>query len=217
MIGKIVDNLDAVMAGGDNKKRKHLLNLLVKKVLIHDRRTIEVWYSIPNSPAYTRQANCKPDGERFETWDIWLPELDTKLTPKTTIIQLLVRMYKYRTRHVRIVLGEPLPKEPPLPKPVPKNIIAEALKVRTFFTDDPMRTFHHASQHFKVSKARISQLMKIVSVLPEDFVEYMRHRQDEDIIRKFSGKTLLRIAGLESSQERQEAISELMGEFELTV
>ena len=62
--------------------------------------------------------------------------MDTKLTPKTTIIQLLVRMYKYRTRFVRIVLGEPLPEMPPLPKPVPKNIIAEALKVKAFFAAD---------------------------------------------------------------------------------
>ena len=112
-------------------------------------------------------------------------------------------------------MGEPLPKEPPIPKPVTKNIIAEALKVREFFVEDPMRTFLHASQHFKVSKARISQLMKIVSVLPEDFVEYMRYCQDEDIIRRFSGKTLLRIAGLESARERQEVISELMEEMEV--
>lgn len=92
-------------------------------------------------------------------------------------------------------MGDPLPKEEPLPKPMPKNIIAEALKVREFFEEDPTRLFNHASQHFKVSKARISQLMKIVSVLPEDFVEYMRHCHDEDIIRRYSGKTLLRIAG----------------------
>jgi hypothetical protein len=123
-------------------------------------------------------------------------------------------MYKYRTRYVRIVLGEPLPKEPPIPKPVPKNIVADALEVRKFFEEDATRTFLHASQHFKVSKARISQFMKIVDVLPEDFVAYMEHCQDETIIRRFSVKTLLRIAGLESAKERQEVISELMEEFE---
>jgi len=61
----------------------------------------------------------------------------------------------------------------------------------------------------------ISQLMKIVSVLPEDFVEYMRHCKDEDIIRRFSGKTLLKIAGLESAKQRQEVINELMEEVEV--
>lgn len=126
-------------------------------------------------------------------------------------------MYKYRTRFVRIVLGDPLPKETPLPKPAPKNIISEALKVREFFDEDGTRNFHHASQHFRVSKARISQLMKIVHVLSEDFVEYMRDCQDENIIRRFSGKTLLRIAGLESPRQRQEAISELLEELGILV
>jgi hypothetical protein len=45
--------------------------------------------------------------------------------------------------------------------------------------------------------------MKIVAVLPEDFVEYMRYCKDKTIIRRFSGKTLLRIAGLESARARQ--------------
>jgi len=124
-------------------------------------------------------------------------------------------MYKYRTKYARIVLGEPLPEEAPLPKPVPKNIVAEALKVKAFFNEDPMRTFRHASQRFKVSKARISQLMKIVEVLPDDFVEYMGHCRDEVLIRRFSGKTLLRIAGLESANRRQEVISQLMEEIEV--
>ena len=114
-------------------------------------------------------------------------------------------------------MGDPLPKETPLPKPVPKNIIAEALKVREFFSEDATRTFLHASQHFKVSKARISQLMKIVGVLPEDFVEYMRHCQDEVLIRRFSGKTLMRIAELDSDKERQEAVSKLMEAVEICV
>lgn len=57
--------------------------------------------------------------------------------------------------------------------------------------------------------------MKIVHVLPEDFVEYMGHCKDETLIRRFSGKTLLRIAGLESARQRQVAISELMEEFEV--
>lgn len=60
----------------------------------------------------------------------WLPEWDTKLCIKTKTIQLLVRMYKYRKKYARIVFGEPLPEELPLPKPVPKNIIIEALKVK---------------------------------------------------------------------------------------
>jgi hypothetical protein len=119
-------------------------------------------------------------------------------------------MYKYRTRHARIVFGDPLPEETPRPKPVPKNIIVEALKVKGFLAEDTQRTLQHASQRFKVSKARISQLMKIVDTLPGDFVANMGDCRDEVLIRRFSGRTLLRIAELETSKERQAVISELM-------
>ena len=48
------------MAEGPNPKKKHLLHRLVKKVLIHSRQTIEVWYGLPNS-------------QRFADCTIWLP------------------------------------------------------------------------------------------------------------------------------------------------
>lgn len=133
-----------------------------------------------------------------------------KLTSKAQVIRLLIKMYKYRGRHTQIVFGEPLPAKPVPRKPAPKNIVGEALKIQAFFTEDPQRTLRHASQHFKVSKARICQLMKIVDVLPEDFVKYMGHCQDLTLIKRFSGRMLLRIAGLESSDRRKEAINYLM-------
>ncbi len=119
-------------------------------------------------------------------------------------------MYKYRGRQTRIVFGEPLPARPLPPKPVPKNIVAEALKVKAFLTEDPQRTYLHASQHLKVTKARISQLMKIADVLPQEFVEYMGRCEEQAVIRRFSGKTLLRIAGLGLPVRRQEVISALL-------
>lgn len=124
-------------------------------------------------------------------------------------------MYKYRTKHARIVLGDPLPARPLPPKPVLKNIVAEALKVKAFLTEDPQRTYTNASQRFRVTKARISQLMKIVDVLPEDFVEYMGHCKDKTLIRRFSGKKLLRIAGLESQRQRQQMISQILNKIEV--
>ncbi len=45
----------------------------------------------------------------------------------------------------------------------------------------------------------------------------MEHCRDEDIIRRFSGKTFLRIAGLESYSQRQQVISEVMEAFEVEV
>jgi hypothetical protein len=49
-----------VMAEGPNPKKKHLLHRLVKKVLIHCRKTVEIWYVLPNS-------------QRFANCNIWLP------------------------------------------------------------------------------------------------------------------------------------------------
>lgn len=64
-----------------------------------------------------------------------------------------------------MVLEEPLPARPLPPEPVPKNIVAEALKVKAFLNEAPQRNYRHASQCFKITKARISQLMKIADVL----------------------------------------------------
>ena len=141
---------------------------------------------------------------------VWLPELDGKRTPKVQVIQLLVAMYKYRGRHTQIVFGEPLPAKPLPPKPVFRNMVSEALKIKAFLTEDPQRTYRHAVKRFKVTKARISQLMKIAEVLPEEFVDYMGRCQDQALIKRFSGKTLLRIAGLELPKLRQQAIDNLM-------
>jgi len=44
---------------GRPPQKKHLLHRLVKKVLVHDRRTVEVWYGLPNP-------------QRSEDWNKWL-------------------------------------------------------------------------------------------------------------------------------------------------
>jgi hypothetical protein len=68
MLESLLDNFEKVMAEGPNPKKKHLLHLLVKKVLIHSRDTIEVWY-------------CLPNPQRFANCNIWLPGQDSNLQP----------------------------------------------------------------------------------------------------------------------------------------
>ena len=65
------------------------------------------------------------------------------------------------------------------------------------------------------SKARISQLTRIVDVLTEDFVDYIGHCKDEVLIRRFSGKTLLRLSGLESPDRQQAVIDQLMEKIDI--
>ena len=59
MLSGLPDNFEQVIVAGINPQKKHLLHQLVKKVLIHSRDTIEVWY-------------CLPNPQRFANCNIWL-------------------------------------------------------------------------------------------------------------------------------------------------
>jgi hypothetical protein len=48
---EILANLAGVVDAVPNAQRKHLLRLLVEKVLVRDRCTFEVWYKLPQFPA----------------------------------------------------------------------------------------------------------------------------------------------------------------------
>jgi len=61
MLAALVDNFEQVMAEAPNSQKKEVLRRLVKKVLVHDRRTIEVWYGLPNCGG-------------IEHWNNWLPK-----------------------------------------------------------------------------------------------------------------------------------------------
>ena len=60
MLSDPVANFEDVMAEGTNPQKKHLLRRLVKKVLVHDRRTVEVWYGLPNPSSVSRPGNLAP-------------------------------------------------------------------------------------------------------------------------------------------------------------
>jgi len=59
MLSSLVDEFEQVMAAGTNAQRKDLLHRVVKKVLVRDRHTVEVWYALPNRGA-------------IEYWNNWL-------------------------------------------------------------------------------------------------------------------------------------------------
>ena len=55
MISTLVNNFEQVIAAGTNPQEKHLLHRLVKKVLVHDRRTVEIRYALPNHPRFVHR------------------------------------------------------------------------------------------------------------------------------------------------------------------
>jgi site-specific DNA recombinase len=48
LLEHLLQQFESVFASGTNAQKKHLLHQLVKKVLVQDRRTVEVWYGLPN-------------------------------------------------------------------------------------------------------------------------------------------------------------------------
>ena len=44
---RTLDDFEVVMASEENARKKHLLRRLVKKVLVHNRNTVEIWYGLP--------------------------------------------------------------------------------------------------------------------------------------------------------------------------
>jgi len=71
MLPAILDDFEEVMASGTNPQKKHLLRRLVQKVLVSDRRTVEVWYGLPNRTSVRTPGNLAPrEGFEPPTW--WL-------------------------------------------------------------------------------------------------------------------------------------------------
>jgi hypothetical protein len=61
----LLDELEKVMAEGTNPQKKDLLRRLVKKVLVHDRRTIEIWYGLPNQASVRTPGYLAPRTGRY--------------------------------------------------------------------------------------------------------------------------------------------------------
>jgi hypothetical protein len=119
-------------------------------------------------------------------------------------------MHRYRGRAIQIVFGDPLPEKHQPAKPLYKNIIAQAVRIRHFLTEDAQRSYLHASQEFRITRARVSQLMKIVDNLPSDFIAQMAECQDQRLIGRFSGKTLHRITSMNNPNDRKAHIQYLL-------
>jgi DNA-directed RNA polymerase sigma subunit (sigma70/sigma32) len=119
-------------------------------------------------------------------------------------------------------IGEPLPEIPPKKPKILKNTVAEALKFQNYLNEEPFRqndggfvlrrtrTYEEVARHFGVSCARVSQLMSILRQLPESFLDSMKNSSDPNLLTIFSGRQLIRISRLTTSEKRGEAISKLV-------
>ena len=152
---------------------------------------------------------------------IWLPTLDSRRNwakpSKCKEIRILVKMYRRRGRGTAISLYDPLPPLPQAPKPVYKNIVAMAVQVREYLIENPQRTQTAAGNHFGITRARVSQLMTIVENLPDDFISIMKTTEDQSLLKRFSGKTMLRIAALSTPEQREAHIKRIRAKEDLVL
>ncbi|MFH1190590.1 MAG: hypothetical protein V1670_00110 [Candidatus Omnitrophota bacterium] len=76
-----------------------------------------------------------------------------------------------------------------------------AIRIQEYLEENPQRTQTAAGSHFGITRARVSQLITIIEKLPDDFISIMKTTEDQSLIKRFSGKTLLKIAKLKTSTD----------------
>jgi len=88
-----------------------------------------------------------------------------------------------------------------------------AIRVQEYLVENPQRTQTAAGNHFGVTRARVSQFMTIVENIPDDFISIMKTTKDQSLLKRFSGKSLLRIAALSTPEQRQAYIESTQNEI----
>lgn len=106
---------------------------------------------------------------------------------------MLVSLYRRRRRGIEISLGEPFPVPSPKPEKKLKNIARFALEVKTYLAMNPDFSHTNAAEHFNVSRARISQLIKIANETPIALLKQLFDSNDQALLKKYSGKCLLKM------------------------
>jgi hypothetical protein len=76
----------------------------------------------------------------------------------------------------------------------PKNIARFALDVKAYLASNPNALHSDAANHFKVTRPRISQLLKIANNLPEQLLKNLVETDNPALLKKYSGKQLLKLA-----------------------
>ena len=110
-----------------------------------------------------------------------------------------------------IRFGDPLPEKHIRAKRIIKNTIYEGLEIQAFINNGPGRiTWAIARKELNISEAKLAHLLKIVNTLPQDFVKNMESCTDENLLKIFNGRRLLKISRLKTEKERRAEIEHLL-------
>lgn len=120
--------------------------------------------------------------------------LDSKLLARQKWCWLRIPFYRRRRKRVEISIGEAFPEPTIKPANPPKNIARFALDVKAYLASNPGDSHSDAAKHFKVTRPRISQLLKIANKLPEQLLKQLAETDDPNLLERYSGKNLLVLA-----------------------
>jgi hypothetical protein len=142
---------------------------------------------------------------------VYLPELDARRTSQRKVIYIVVKIYTRRSRKQLIRFGAPLPEKSQQAKRIYQNVIYEGLKLQAFINSGSTRiTWAKACKELKISESKLAHLLKIVNQLPPDFIEKMKSCNNPQMLKTFTGRTLLKISRLKTEKERRSEIKRLL-------
>jgi hypothetical protein len=122
-----------------------------------------------------------------------------------------VKIYTRRSKKQLIRFGTPLPEKSQRAKRICQNVIYEGLKLQAFINSGSTRiTWAQACKELKISESKLAHLLKIVNQLPQDFVENMRSCDDPQMLKIFTGRTLLKISRFKTEKEQWDEIKRLL-------
>jgi hypothetical protein len=76
---------------------------------------------------------------------------------------------------------------------MPKNIARIAIDAKTYMMLNPSVSCSDVAVHFQVSRARISQMLKIANNLPAHLLKELVETDDPALLRQYYGKCLLKM------------------------
>jgi|GEM_PF-5540242 len=115
--------------------------------------------------------------------------------------------HRRRTTRLEVALRQPFIEKTP-PKP-PVNIIQQALTVQAFMKSNPDATPFSAAPKLKLNRRRISRLLKIAEAIPHQYIEKIKNCNDPVLLRRLNVKGLLKIACLNDSNQRNQALKSI--------
>ena len=131
-------------------------------------------------------------------------------TSQPAEVQLVINITRKRGSSQIIIFEKPSPRDPLLAPIDRNNIVALALQLHAYLAADPTRFHDEVALKFGTSRPQVSQYLKLVDQLPPDFINRMKTCKDQKTLRRFSGRTLIKISKLRSMDDRQQEIEHLL-------